>query len=498
MRYHVYTEARHPTGAVAAGHSLTVYDDAAGTELSDIYAAASGGSPLANPYVVPATGIVDFWATVPVPYTVASGDDTPRPLAIFVATTNDIGAASLTADNAMTGTQTITGKRLRVDGGAEGLGDYFGQIEIDKGPVNTVGCLGILDDGLPVVQYAIDEASAVIGMYTGEHTGIQGLADRFMIGRQTPFRVHLGDVNGYVINDAGQPFFQFIKSHLADLTEPCAYIKHPPGQIGTLLSIREDAIPGAVELELSAAGDLRVLGDIAPMANNASAVGSRSRAFKKTYLSDGIDPWAVTVNSSGTLVASKIRRNYCKNPSFEGAYVAGVAPGWRKSGAPNGTPVYSEAAALGPNGTKAQRWTYTSPGGELNHVVGAEMPEYQLAPFVAGDVLSISVLAKGAISNRAVHATIVWFNAALGYVGDAYVITIPALTSSPAIYSGTITVPATAVSASLVVDSYFSAGDTIDITLDDMLVGPAGDYFDGDSDDSEWAGPAHNSVSYEG
>lgn len=80
MRYHVYTEARHPTGAVASGHSLTVYDDAAGTVTSSIYAAASGGSPLANPYVVPATGIVDFWAEVPEPYTVAQGDDTPRPL----------------------------------------------------------------------------------------------------------------------------------------------------------------------------------------------------------------------------------------------------------------------------------------------------------------------------------------------------------------------------------------------------------------------------------
>lgn len=80
MRYHVYTDARHPTGAVAAGHSLTVYDDSAGTSESDIYASESGGNPIANPVTVPATGIVDFWAESPAPWGLAQGDVEARPL----------------------------------------------------------------------------------------------------------------------------------------------------------------------------------------------------------------------------------------------------------------------------------------------------------------------------------------------------------------------------------------------------------------------------------
>lgn len=108
MRYHVYTEARHPTGAVSAGHSLTVYDDAAGTELSDIYAAESGGSPLANPYVVPATGKVEFWVTVPKPYS-DSGDGVLQPLSILVADPADIGATAIRAPAALHSLAALSG-----------------------------------------------------------------------------------------------------------------------------------------------------------------------------------------------------------------------------------------------------------------------------------------------------------------------------------------------------------------------------------------------------
>jgi hypothetical protein len=87
MRYHVYGEARYPTGPVAAGTDLDIYDDAAHTITSSIYAAASGGSPLTNPYVVPATGIVDFWSTVPQPYDIAAGDTVARPLPVLAPDT---------------------------------------------------------------------------------------------------------------------------------------------------------------------------------------------------------------------------------------------------------------------------------------------------------------------------------------------------------------------------------------------------------------------------
>ena len=61
MRWHVYTEALHPDGDIAAGHVLTFYADSAATTQATLYADAFGETTRENPYTVPLSGMVDFW-----------------------------------------------------------------------------------------------------------------------------------------------------------------------------------------------------------------------------------------------------------------------------------------------------------------------------------------------------------------------------------------------------------------------------------------------------
>jgi hypothetical protein len=83
MRYRVYQDARFASGAAAAGRTLTVYTDEAMTTEATLYSAASGATTVANPYTVPATGIIDFWVPHSAPWGLAQGDSTARPLRVL-------------------------------------------------------------------------------------------------------------------------------------------------------------------------------------------------------------------------------------------------------------------------------------------------------------------------------------------------------------------------------------------------------------------------------
>lgn len=83
MRFRVYQDGRFASGAVAAGRTLTVYDDSAMATESTLYAASTGTTEATNPYTVPATGIIDFWVTTPRPYGLAQGDTVARPLRVL-------------------------------------------------------------------------------------------------------------------------------------------------------------------------------------------------------------------------------------------------------------------------------------------------------------------------------------------------------------------------------------------------------------------------------
>lgn len=83
MRFRVYQDGRFASGAVAAGRTLTVYEDGAMVTQATLYAAATGATTVTNPYTVPATGIIDFWVEDSEPWGLAQGDSTARPLRIL-------------------------------------------------------------------------------------------------------------------------------------------------------------------------------------------------------------------------------------------------------------------------------------------------------------------------------------------------------------------------------------------------------------------------------
>ena len=78
MRFHFYTDARRTSGEVAAGDTIAVYTDEACTNAASLYSALSGGTLLANPYTVPSSGFVSFYAAQSIVYVIPEGDDTGR------------------------------------------------------------------------------------------------------------------------------------------------------------------------------------------------------------------------------------------------------------------------------------------------------------------------------------------------------------------------------------------------------------------------------------
>lgn len=84
-RYHIYTDARHPNGTLAAGSLLSIFGDAAMTALITIYADETTGTALENPYTVPITGICNFWVEDVTPWVLAENDTTPKPIYVSIA-----------------------------------------------------------------------------------------------------------------------------------------------------------------------------------------------------------------------------------------------------------------------------------------------------------------------------------------------------------------------------------------------------------------------------
>lgn len=84
-RYHIYTDARHPNGTLAAGSLLSIYGDAAMSGLITLYADETTGTTLENPYTVPITGICDFWAEDVTPWVLAENDTVPHPVYVNIS-----------------------------------------------------------------------------------------------------------------------------------------------------------------------------------------------------------------------------------------------------------------------------------------------------------------------------------------------------------------------------------------------------------------------------
>ena len=203
-----------------------------------------------------------------------------------------------------------------------------------------------------------------------------------------------------------------------------------------------------------------------------------------------------------------VRTNLLPYPSFEtDSNSDGLADGWAIMGNVTGTPTYSivtgRAAASRPVG-HAQRIQYTGVGGDSskNTQIWCATPA---ASFAAGQLMTLSGYFKGSASGCSVYIVATAQNAAngnlLNYLQQitlssgwsrwscACIDALPATTDHIAVYIQVISI---------------DSGDSIDITIDDLLceVGWASspyEYFDGDSVlgdfDCSWTAAAEASPS---
>lgn len=461
MRYHVYTEARHPLGPVAAGHSLHVYDDAAGTVTSSIYAAASGGSPLANPLTVPAAGKVDFWATVPEPYG-DSGDGVLQPLPILVATPADIGAADPNSANVFVRDQDFV-NTLNVTRHSPGLTAEINFCAVEPFMDQRVGA--IADLGIDGTSFAICFAPDAAGA---------GGGDRLNIGTTAPNRLQFGGTNGFVINEPGSPFF-LLNAQNTDLTDRVLDLTHPPNQTGSLISVRDGYT--AESLRLDASGNLNIGGT-------------------KLTLSDGNDYWRIGVSPAGVLGTTLVPVNYALNPSFElDTNADGTPDNWVIANCDTATPPTLSLVA-GRTGGLALRIQYTGVPADS----GRSFTLATVTPdrFRGGDPMTSSLYAKGSLSGawaamRAYGWGSDWVDFGtqqeVFFSGDY----------ARASFSGTCPTPTSQVGAYLNFGS-IDNGDTIDVTIDDFMIEKAasvGTYFDGSTAGHAWRVGANSSPSYE-
>lgn len=132
MRYRVHQDGRFASGAVAAGRTLTVYEDSAGATEATLYAAATGATTVANPYTVPATGVIDFYVEDSQVYGLAQGDSIVRPLRILptgfgssVSSVKDYGATGDGTTDDSAAIQAAIDDVLTVVSGAYGGTVYF-------------------------------------------------------------------------------------------------------------------------------------------------------------------------------------------------------------------------------------------------------------------------------------------------------------------------------------------------------------------------------------
>lgn len=212
---------------------------------------------------------------------------------------------------------------------------------------------------------------------------------------------------------------------------------------------------------------------------------------------------ADAANGGGQVTAAGVtaRTNLCANPSFEGAFTSGLAANWAfsSSSSVTGTVVPTQVAAIG-TGSSAQRIQYTGVAGDSagDKVLLFSTSDSAVGSCAPGDVLTVSALLKGALSGCQLAFAVVWRNSSGGYISQAYSAD-PAVTGTATRFSATISAaPANASLMALRFYGYaFGTGDTIDLTIDDVLIEKAaslGDYFDG-ATLGYWTGAANASTS---
>lgn len=194
--------------------------------------------------------------------------------------------------------------------------------------------------------------------------------------------------------------------------------------------------------------------------------------------------------------------NLCKHPSFEiDTDVDGMSDGWYIGSATvTGTVVTTRIP--GRTGGYAQRAQYTGVAGDAagNKVFRIQRDTGDVGEVAPGDVVTISVYAKGAVSGMTINAYIESWTAAGGWIAtDAGPVAVT-LNAGYTRYS--FTSPALGATSSrltfMLLISSIGTGDTIDITIDDVLIEKSSvltPYFDGSYPDCAWTGTAHASTS---
>lgn len=465
-RHHVYTEARHPTGAVAAGHNLTVYDDAAGTVTSSIYAAASGGSPLANPYVVPETGIVDFWATVPLPYVVAAGDSTPRPMPVVVATPADIGAAGLVA-NTLTGQQVLT---------ASATNDI--PLEVKR-------------DGETYLHMVVQGEGGIKGV---------GLFETYLSLENTLDQM---DPQLFLQNDPNTHVGTIYAVDRRDLTTKHALNLRATGHIllwpenGDPVVVRDASVVPYADGGGSIGSGAKRWGAVL-----AQTIGNPAHASDKVFLSDGASEWAVTVDTSGVLHATKVRTNYVINPRMLDVYgtATGVPTGWIVTVV--GTPTYTATTML-VDGILRPAWRirYTGVAGDAAGMILCPCtPAASLGNATAASASAYLVTNCSGVTIDLYHRPRNSSNGVIENLGPTSVTTIQ---PSPTRFKVNATTNNAGVDHSdfQLWISGLGTGDTIDITIAAPMIekaADAGTYFDSTDADCALAGVDGLSVTKKG
>lgn len=182
-RYHIYTDARHPNGDLAAGSLLSIYGDSDMTALITLYADEITGTTLENPYTVPITGICNFWVDDLTPWVLSENDTTPKPIYVNISagdgavnvkdfgavgdgTTDDTVAIQAAIDSCGTG-----GGIVYFPPGAtycvQYATDYLGALKFPSGNTNWLifsGYGATLKYGTTTINHGIYMSRAIFGI----------------------------------------------------------------------------------------------------------------------------------------------------------------------------------------------------------------------------------------------------------------------------------------------------------------------------------------------
>lgn len=188
--------------------------------------------------------------------------------------------------------------------------------------------------------------------------------------------------------------------------------------------------------------------------------------------------------------------NYCTNPSLEDN--DGTSPaGFSMADSVSGTPTPSMVA--GRKGGVAFRQQYTGGGGDSGKIMQAYSGSTAVGSFAAGDIVTMSAHYKGSCSGMTVRFRVLWQDAAAGSLDYLY---SPNITLSAEWQQVSVSGVAPAnTSRCSIVPVYVTAiddGDTIDITIDDVLIEKSSvltPYYDGSYPDCAWTGAANASTS---